>query len=65
MDETTDQTYLTGVMDQLRTAVAHGDGQEAERIVDQVDADGYQAAAAALGEGLTQTSVADQLADQP
>jgi hypothetical protein len=58
------QTYLTGILDQLRTAVAHGDGRKAEQIVDQVDADGYQAAAAALGQGLARTSVAGQLTEQ-
>ncbi len=55
---TTDQTtYLTGVGDQLAAAVARGDLATAETIVDQVDADGHTAAAAALGHALDRTSI--------
>lgn len=56
-------TYLTGVTDQLAGAVARGDGEQAERIVDQVDADGYPAAAVALGRALDHTSVQDSEPD--
>lgn len=52
------EAYMAGVHDQLSAAVAHGDGETAERIVDQVDADGYTAAAAALGHALDRTSAA-------
>lgn len=62
MNRDTD-TYITGVVDQLTTAVARGDAEQAEQIVDQVDADGHTAAAAALGAGLDNTSLGSQLAD--
>lgn len=58
------EIYLAHASDQIRAAVAHGDGATAERVVDQMDADGFQDAAAALGDGLTRTSVADQLTEQ-
>lgn len=56
-------TYVTGKFDQLRSAVAHGDVDAASRIVDQVDADGYPAAAAEMDAGLARTSLAGQLAE--
>lgn len=64
MDSRTAETYLTGVTDQLGAAVARGDGETAEHIVDQVDADGHQAAAVALGRALDRTSVADSRPDR-
>jgi hypothetical protein len=64
MSSDTNDTYITGVVDQLSTAVAAGDAVQAERIVDQVDADGHTAAAAILGQALADTSIGDQLADE-
>lgn len=58
------QTYLTGAFDQVRAAVARGDGDAAEHIVDRMDGDGFQAAAAVLGEALTRTCVAGQLDEE-
>jgi hypothetical protein len=63
MDYSQHEAYMTGVVDQLGAAVAAGDAEQAERIVDQVDADGYQAAAVALGVGLRRTSLADKIDD--
>lgn len=57
------QVYLTGVTDQLGAAVAHGDADTADKILDQVDADGYPDAAAALTRAALRTSIGDQLAE--
>jgi hypothetical protein len=57
LDRTTAGTYLTGVGDQLAAAVARGDHEAAEQIVDRVDADGHRAAAVHLGRALDATSL--------
>ncbi len=57
LDRTAAQTYLAGVGDQLAAAVAAGEPETAERIVDRVDADGHQAAAVHLGRALDATSL--------
>lgn len=57
LDRATAATYLAGVGDQLTAAVARGDHEAAEQIVDQVDADGHQAAAVHLGRAVDATSL--------
>lgn len=64
MSSATNDTYITGVVDQLAAAVAAGDAAQAEQIVDQVDADGHTAAAAILGQALADTSIGEQLAEE-
>jgi hypothetical protein len=51
--------YTTGVRDQLDTAVREGDQATAERIVDQVDADGHPHLSDRLDADLQTTHLAD------
>jgi hypothetical protein len=63
VSDDTRRAYVTGQFDQLRAAVAHGDADAADRIVDQVDADGHPQVADAMAAGLARTSLAGQLAE--
>jgi len=57
LDRGSAEAYLTGVGDQLAGAVARGDHEAAEQIVDRVDADGHRAAAVHLGRAVNATSL--------
>lgn len=55
--------YMTGVGDQLATAVRDGDPDAAIRILDQVENDGYPAGARALEDGVRRTSLGPDFDD--
>jgi NTP pyrophosphatase (non-canonical NTP hydrolase) len=63
VDQPTATTYVAGVFAQLRAAVADGDRDAAERIIDQVDSHGHVDAAAAMAAGLDQTSLCRETVD--
>ncbi len=59
MDQQHAGAYATHVTDQLGKAVADGDADTANNIVDQVAADGHSQLAADLNLALTRTGLAD------
>lgn len=58
------QAYLTGKLDQLEAALAHGDAATAEKVIDSIDGDGYPKTAAVIAAGLAHTSIGGQLAEE-
>ncbi len=51
------RTYLTGLFDQLETAVARGNRDAAYTIADRVEADGHPTVAQILRRGLADTTL--------